>query len=60
METDGLICAERDTQLLTCDLKEGQPCPESGGLRIAREDSELVAAFLCLPRRRKILLPGNR
>lgn len=45
METDGLICAERDTQLLTCDLKEGQPCPESGGLRIAREDSELVAAF---------------
>lgn len=45
IQSGGLICAERDTQLLTCNLTEGQPCPESGGLRLAKEGSELVAQF---------------
>lgn len=45
LQSDGLVCADRDAQLLTCDLTEGQPCPESGGLRLSRQGSELVAKF---------------
>ena len=45
LDEDGLVTAPRDTQLLRCDLTEGQPCPEGDVLRLAKADSELLARF---------------
>src|SRR5699024_6423051 len=36
LDEDGLVTAPRDTQLLRCDLTEGQPCPEGDVLRLAK------------------------
>lgn len=45
IKANGLVCADRDTQLLACDLTAGQPCPEGNSLRLAKENSELLAQF---------------
>ena len=59
LDEDGLVTAPRDTQLLRCDLTEGQPCPEGDVLRLAKADSELLARFTLLAAQAEQLTAGQ-
>lgn len=45
LETDGLVTAPRDTQILHCALQQGTPAPAQEAITLAKEDSSLLLYF---------------
>ena len=45
IESDGVVTATYDTQVLLCSLQQGQPCPAGSALRLADENGQKIVQF---------------
>lgn len=59
-QVDGFVTAPRDTQILRCDLQEGQPCPEWMPLVLAKEESVLLVQFSLPEETAEKVKPGQK
>lgn len=59
VKTEGLVTADREGQVLQCNLSEGQPCPQKGGFRLSKEGSQLIAQFTLPQEQAEKVSPGQ-
>ena len=60
LETDGLVVASADTQVLLCTLQQGQPCPEGTALQLAKAGSGLAVEFSLPESQAQMLAAGQQ